>query len=425
MFHLILSLLLSSIFLRASANWPADQTTCNTLPLASKQSAIKIPERLNATSTVGVKVTARSFIVVEPKSGAILYEKNSGAEQPPASITKLMTALVFLQHNPGWDKMVTMLPEDFAPGAVPSLLLGDQVTEKDLFYSMLVASSNEAANALSRSTGLSRTDFIFQMNLFAQLLKMDDSHFVDPSGLSDNDQSTAEDIVKLSQVAFSHSEVRKAGSTRNYAVTVANKNLKRNLASTDMALKSDFGDGTENYSIEAGKTGFTDWRVDDALRAEFGEQTLGDFIRTVELGNFLAHDDDVDFLVVQEAPHVHVGGTHRGPAAVDDGGLRVQHGRLQLVDRLGRDAGREYPVQAAEGIVVTLEAPHTVLHREAVAGRLGERAHPRKRWDSVISIFAHGAVRARICPSARGSCPWSPAASSRRRACRRRRRRRR
>jgi D-alanyl-D-alanine carboxypeptidase len=258
MFDVILNVILAGIFLRASAFSSANQALpANTLPLAQQKIEVRIPEKDPNSSTLGVKVTAQSFIVVEPESGAVLYEKNAQEPRSIASITKLMTTLVFLEYNPGWDKEVTMIADDYEAGSRPVLLIGDKITVRDLFYSMIVASSNEAAKALARSTGLTANDFAFQMNLRAKFLGMKDSKFIEPTGLSDYNQASAEDVVKLIRVAFSHSEVRKAGSTKTYTVKVLNRDTKRSMESTDKILKEDFGTESASYKIEAGKTGFT------------------------------------------------------------------------------------------------------------------------------------------------------------------------
>jgi D-alanyl-D-alanine carboxypeptidase len=258
MFESIANFLIAGIFLSASATgWFDCGLPANTIALPNPQPEAKMPQRVVAGPTTGVKVTAESYIVVEPESGAVLYEKNATEPRAIASITKLMTVLTFLEYNPGWDKEITMLSDDFRSGATPVLSVGDKVTVKDLFYATLVASSNEAANALARSTGLKTDDFVFQMNVRAKLLEMKDSKFIEPTGLSDDNHASAEDIVKLIRVAFTHSEVRKAGSTKTYTVKVLNKNTGRNLQSTDKILKEDFGVKEASYKIEAGKTGFT------------------------------------------------------------------------------------------------------------------------------------------------------------------------
>jgi D-alanyl-D-alanine endopeptidase (penicillin-binding protein 7) len=257
MYDLFLNLILSGIFLRASAgNAIGPSLPANTLPLADKKIEARIPERDFTSQSLGVKVTAKSYIVVEPESGAVLYSKNADQPRSIASITKLMTALVFLENSSDWDAQVTMVASDYKGGSTPVLLIGDKVTDKDLFYAMLVASSNEAASALARSTRLRPEEFILQMNVHAKLLDMENSTFVEPTGLSDGNQASAEDIIKLIKVAFSHSEVRKAATTKTLSIRVPNKNIARTMQSTDQILKEDFGTDNSSYKIEAGKTGF-------------------------------------------------------------------------------------------------------------------------------------------------------------------------
>ena len=260
MLDIILNLILASIVFKASAFGPFDSVlSANTVTTPEQQTVAALPVRATTTdASLGVKVTAESCIVVEPNSGAVLYEKNADAPRSIASITKLMTVLVFLQHNPGWDKQVTMQADDYQGGSVPVLLIGDTVTVRDLFYATLVASSNEGAAALARSTGLSKDDFVTQMNQYAQILDMAQSRFVEPTGLSSNNQASAADIVRLISVAFSHFEVRKAGATKSYSAAVFNKEAARKFVSTDKILKEDFGTDSNSYKIEAGKTGFTD-----------------------------------------------------------------------------------------------------------------------------------------------------------------------
>lgn len=257
MFETVFNLILASIFFHAlTVNTAGQVLPANTLPVAEKKIEASVPVRNPDTASLGVKVTAESFIVVEPESGAVLYEKNAAEPRAIASITKLMTALVFLQYNKDWNQQITMTAGDYQSGSTPVLLIGDKVTVKDLFYAMMVASSNEAASALARSTGLTKDDFAFQMNQQAKILGMTNSNFVEPTGLSANNQASAEDIIKLIKVAFSHAEVRKAGATKAYSIRTLNGNVARNLENTDKILKEDFGIANSNYKIEAGKTGF-------------------------------------------------------------------------------------------------------------------------------------------------------------------------
>lgn len=99
-------------------------------------------------------LTAQSAIVVNRLNNEIVFNKNIDEIRPIASMTKLMTALVFLENNPGWEKVITMQKDDFVGGATLWVNPSDKITIRDLFYAMLAASKNNAVMALIRSTGL-------------------------------------------------------------------------------------------------------------------------------------------------------------------------------------------------------------------------------------------------------------------------------
>ncbi len=257
MLETIVNLFIAGVFLQAQAVTPATAVMpAENLILEGRQLEASTPFKDPSKQSLGVKVTARSFVVVEPETGAVIYEKNSQEKRSIASITKLMTALTFLDFNPGWDKDYTMTASDARAGAKPVLMTGEKVKVKDLFYAMMVASSNEAAVALANSTGLSPEEFSKQMNFRAKLLGMNDSNFVEPSGLDSNNKSTAKDLIKLIDVVFSHSEIRKAGGTKQYDLKIINKDELRTIYSTDKILKEDFGFKDQSYRLEAGKTGY-------------------------------------------------------------------------------------------------------------------------------------------------------------------------
>src|SRR3989338_2765633 len=109
----------------------------------------------NNNNSLGMKITAASAMVVDERTGLVLWQKNQDKVQPLASISKLMAALVFLDNNPGWDKVMTAQTSDFRCGGKAYIYQGEEITVKDLFNLSLVASSNSATIVLSRATGLS------------------------------------------------------------------------------------------------------------------------------------------------------------------------------------------------------------------------------------------------------------------------------
>ena len=199
-------------------------------------------------------LTASSGAVLLIKSNTFLFEKNSSASQPIASLTKLMTALVFLDNNPGWDKEYVVSKDDNVIGGKNNLFSGDTVKLKDLLNTSLVASDNGATMALAHSTGLSDTEFVKAMNDKASKLGLFNTKFSDPTGLSDKNVSTARDIARLAKEALSHDEIKNSTTKKEYSFTTAEGREKK-ISSTDYLL---YSEPETKISLLGGKTGYTE-----------------------------------------------------------------------------------------------------------------------------------------------------------------------
>ena len=127
---------------------------------------------------------------------------------------------------------------------------GSRLTTRDLFFATLVASANNAAKALARSTGLSPAAFVQKMNAKAKELDMNNTTFVEPTGLDERNQTTAEDYLKLSQKLLSDMLFLQATTSKKYTVTDLSRKRKITIANTNQILKSP-------YIITGSKTGFT------------------------------------------------------------------------------------------------------------------------------------------------------------------------
>lgn len=221
--------------------------------------SLKIPKPptkkiIDGKESLGLQVTAKSAIVVDAASGKVLFNKDLDTKTPIASITKLMTALVFLDYNPGWNTVVTLEERDERVGATPRIYRGETVTVKDLFYSSLVSSDNNSTIALVRTSGLSESEFVQKMNEKALSLDLDNTDFVDATGLDSGNKSTALDISRLVYYALRSEEISHATTRPAYQFTVANNNKRRTVYTTDRLLESYIH---EKYNIRGGKTGFT------------------------------------------------------------------------------------------------------------------------------------------------------------------------
>ncbi len=197
---------------------------------------------------------AKSYVVLTDKGHIWLAEKEANTSQAIASITKLMTALVFLDHNPGWETEYKIKREDVISGGKIHLFLGDTIKLKDLFAATLIASDNGASISLARSTGLTDEEFITKMNEKAKDLGLMKANFVDPVGLGDGNYASAKDIARLAQMAFSQPDISREILKAEYNF-VTGEGKKKYLHSTDSLLASNH---FEQFESLGGKTGYTE-----------------------------------------------------------------------------------------------------------------------------------------------------------------------
>lgn len=203
-------------------------------------------------------------IVMDLDSGAVLFAQNIHVQEYPASITKLLTALVVVE-NASMDEQVTFSHEavynvESGSGNKLQLEEGDVLSVKDCLYVMLLQSSNQAANALAEHVGGSREAFADMMNEKAASLGCRESHFVNPSGLNDPEQLTsAYDMAQIGAAVFGNPTLLEICSTTSATLppTINNPNGRTYSMEHKLVVTGDSSD--ENYypSAVAGKTGYT------------------------------------------------------------------------------------------------------------------------------------------------------------------------
>jgi len=227
------------------------------LVLGPKLEAVINPEGVMAitapVSEVAPVIQDYRAAVFSPLDRTFLLENEADVKQPIASITKLMTALVFIKTNPRWEEIYQIKSEDHVEGGRLNLFLGDSVTIRSLFYTSLVASDNGATLALVHASGLSETEFVARMNLMAQQLGLRQTKFIDPVGLSDGNISTAREVARLAVAAFERPEIREATLKKTHVFTTLEGREKK-IESTDNLL---FNSKDNGRKILGGKTGYT------------------------------------------------------------------------------------------------------------------------------------------------------------------------
>lgn len=197
---------------------------------------------------------ADKAVVLSEDGRSLYFAKNADKKQPIASITKLMTAIVFLETNPNWSDTYTITREDYVSGGRINLYLGDTVEIKDLFLTSLVPSDNGATIALVHASGLEYDEFVSRMNEKAKEMRLLKTSFVDPTGLSSENISTAREVALLAKEAFEKKEIREALILKEYSFTTK-EGREKHLESTDYLL---FDKGDYNFEPLGGKTGYTE-----------------------------------------------------------------------------------------------------------------------------------------------------------------------
>lgn len=196
-------------------------------------------------------IRSSAALVLDQSANQLLYAKNVDAVVPVASITKLMTAMVSLDADAPLDEQIKITSADLdeIKHTRSRLRLGTVLARGELLRVALMASENRAASALARSYPGGRPAFVAAMNLKAAELGMTDTHFVDGTGLSSANVSTARDLSRMVMAAYRYPLIRDFTTSSNYAVTL--KNGQQLHYSNSNRLVSN-----EQWDIRLSKTGY-------------------------------------------------------------------------------------------------------------------------------------------------------------------------
>lgn len=202
-------------------------------------------------ANAGVQTTAKAAIIIDAQSGKTLYEMDAEQSYSIASLTKLMTAMVFLDSRPNLDEEVMMLPTD-DPEGKSTFAANERLTKRDLLRALLIASSNEAAVALARSTG-DKAEFIKKMNEKASELGLHQAHFTDPSGYEPTNHASVKDVALMLRNSLNYPDVLAIANQPK--VTIKGKASGRSYSfnTTNLLLTSFLNKAP--FKIVAGKTG--------------------------------------------------------------------------------------------------------------------------------------------------------------------------
>lgn len=230
-------------------------------------------------------IQAEAGIVVDADTGAVLYGQNLHFPYAPASITKLLTALVVIEHCESLDDVVTFSHDavyDVESGSGNALGLeeGDRLTVKDCLYALLLRSSNQAANALAEYVGGSREGFVAMMNARIRELGCGENecNFANPSGLNDDNQFvSAYGMAKIGRAAFANETLMEINSATSHRIEHTINHPEGLQVEMEHKLLITTDESSETYypRAVAGKTGWTSIAGNTLVTcAKDGDRTL-------------------------------------------------------------------------------------------------------------------------------------------------------
>lgn len=206
-----------------------------------------------ASVASGPKVGARAAILVDARTGQILYEKNAFLQMDPASVTKMMTALLVIQHG-HLNRIVTISKRaDYTPGSSLHIQEREQYTRRDLLKGLLMRSGNDASVALAESDAGSVERFVAQMNVKAQELGAFNTAFENPNGLTEpGHYSSAYDLALIARTALAQPLFQEIVRTQVDHVTELRRHRSRSIHNTNRLLYGFPGaDGVKTGTTDA------------------------------------------------------------------------------------------------------------------------------------------------------------------------------
>ena len=195
------------------------------------------------------RVRAQAAMIYNPTTHEVLWESNGYTRRSIASITKVMTALVFLDEDPDLMRDVVVSRRDVRRASTTYLRRGERLRLHDVLHLALVASDNSAARVLARVSPWGTSEFVERMNRKAAELGLRSTSFSDPSGLGESNLSTAYDLSRLIAYASEHPVIARIMRKQSYRMRTSRRRLT--VRNTNRLLQG-------RVVVQAGKTGYID-----------------------------------------------------------------------------------------------------------------------------------------------------------------------
>jgi D-alanyl-D-alanine endopeptidase (penicillin-binding protein 7) len=201
-------------------------------------------------------VYARNAIVVDPATDRVLFEKQSDQSVPIASLTKLMSTLVFLEQKPDLRREVEVTQAEIRGGGHTQLRSRERVALYDLLHMSLMNSDNVATRVLARESGLAPDTFVARMNARAVALGLTSTRFAEPTGLDERNVSSAADVARLLRAAADQYLIREITTTPTYVFLGEYTGRRRTVTRTHQIVNTNRLVRGNRYEFNCSKTGF-------------------------------------------------------------------------------------------------------------------------------------------------------------------------
>jgi serine-type D-Ala-D-Ala endopeptidase (penicillin-binding protein 7) len=215
---------------------------------AALRDAIEPRFKFDDTGNVVPDIRAEAAIIYNPENGKVLWESNGNTRRSIASITKVMTAVVFLENSPDLTREVVVERADMRNASTTYLRAGYTLTTGDLLHLLLIGSDNAAARVLARVSSYGYDGFIARMNTKAQELGLTSTSYADPSGLLADNESSAYDLARLISYVSGDDRIASIMRTPYYTVNAGRRQITIH-STNQLVMKGD-------VDVQAGKTGF-------------------------------------------------------------------------------------------------------------------------------------------------------------------------
>ncbi len=202
------------------------------------------------------EISAQTAIMIEANSGEVLYEKNAEQKAYPASITKIMTALLAIENGTLDNKVEVSDNATGVEGSSIYLETGEKISLRDLVYGLMLRSGNDAAIAISEEIGGSTENFVILMNKKARELGAFNTHFVNPNGLHNPDHyTTARDMALIAMAAMKNPEFKKVAAAKSWVTDRGSGKYNYFYNKNKVVYQYDGGTGIKiGYTKAAGRT---------------------------------------------------------------------------------------------------------------------------------------------------------------------------